>query len=268
MIINQAKVSKALWRFEKRFLNKYNLSSYYSRRKPAIFFGCCREEDVENIKRHNNLKIIIWAGSDAMRMASGKFKFYRDIIRNKEIKHIVISHYIEEDLRRVGLKGFRIPISPSNFTKFEVVPCGNNIYIYAGSKQKLKLYGMDIAHKVMNKVKDINFIVCYSKGKYSYSYNEMPNIYNKCFMGLRLTRHDGLPNTVIEMGLMGRKCIWNGELPNSISWKNEKDIVENIYQLKDDIGKTNKDVSNKMKSYLKIGNTWLDTSFYEKSKKD
>ena len=47
-------------------------------------------------------------------------------------------------------------------------------------------------------------------------------------MGLRLTNIDGLPNTVLEMGLMGRHCIHNGNTPNSLNYKSVEDIINHI----------------------------------------
>jgi hypothetical protein len=53
-------------------------------------------------------------------------------------------------------------------------------------------------------------------------------VYSQCFLNLRLTPHDGCPNTNIEMGLMGRRSIYNGDLPASIPWTSVDDICQNI----------------------------------------
>ena len=56
----------------------------------------------------------------------------------------------------------------------------------------------------------------------------MPDIYNKCFIGLRLTINDGNANTVQEMEKMGLMVVHNGNHLNSLKWKNEDDIIYHI----------------------------------------
>jgi hypothetical protein len=89
-------------------------------------------------------------------------------------------------------------------------------------------------------------------------------IYKQCFCGLRLTRHDGLSNTVVELGLMGRRCFWNGGSPNQITWSENKvdAIVKRLYEERKLVGKVNTEVATATKNWLDIGEEWLDTSFY------
>ena len=49
-------------------------------------------------------------------------------------------------------------------------------------------------------------------------------------MGLRPIEHDGLSNTVSELGLMGRRVIWNGDTPNAINYTSKEEIVELVKQ--------------------------------------
>jgi hypothetical protein len=67
------------------------------------------------------------------------------------------------------------------------------------------------------------------RAKYGqYNKNELKNIYKRCFLNLRLTTFDGTPHTNVEMGLMGRRSIFNGTLPHSIGWSGVDDICQNI----------------------------------------
>jgi len=94
-------------------------------------------------------------------------------------------------------------------------------------------------------------------------YNSMSGVYDKCFMGIRLTPHDGLPNTVVELGLMGRRCVWNGNLPNAIPWMKDADIIEAVSKEKDRIGQSFPDIRASMLNHISIGDEWLDTGYYE-----
>ena len=66
MRIRQYRCSKSLSFFEQRLKLKYGLIPYTSRQKPALFYGCYREEDLEAIADHASLGVLIWGGSDAM----------------------------------------------------------------------------------------------------------------------------------------------------------------------------------------------------------
>jgi hypothetical protein len=88
-------------------------------------------------------------------------------------------------------------------------------------------------------------------------------------MGLRLTEHDGLPNTVIELGLMGRQSLCNAGTPASIPFdRNDvKNIAETIKQrIKDLDGEINygnqTDIAKQMRDFVNIGDEWLQEEFY------
>ena len=92
----------------------------------------------------------------------------------------------------------------------------------------------------------------------------MPEIYKSSFIGLRLTPHDGLPETVLEMGMMGRRCVWNGDFPGCYRWETEQDIIDAILKERENIGKTNYKLVEDINNYMEQGNDWLKTKYYEK----
>jgi len=110
-------------------------------------------------------------------------------------------------------------------------------------------------------LKDIKFIFA-TKG--TFPIWQMPDIYKKCFIGLRLTPHDGLPQTVLEMGMMGRKCVWNGDFPGCYQWENDHNIIDAVYKERENIGKTNHKLIEDINNYMEQGNNWLNTEYYEK----
>jgi len=90
----------------------------------------------------------------------------------------------------------------------------------------------------------------------------MHEVYTKCFIGLRLTAHDGFPNTVAELGLMGRKCAWNGASPNAIPWQSVDDLVAAIRTESESIGQENAELAARVRGYLDIGRDWLSPEYY------
>jgi hypothetical protein len=138
---------------------------------------------------------------------------------------------------------------------------GDEIYAYVPDSAR-EFYGGDIIDKIAKKCRyKINVI----RSSSQLSKEELKNTYKRCFCGLRLTPHDGIANTVMELGLMGRMCIYNGEVPNAIKWVDGDidGIVDNINKESCRIGCTNDDLSQKMKKFLDVGSDWLSTSFYK-----
>ena len=78
------------------------------------------------------------------------------------------------------------------------------------------------------RLKNVFDIPIIRAGYDTFTKEELVDVYSQCFLNLRLTPHDGCPNTNIEMGLMGRRSIYNGDLPASIPWKSVDDICQSI----------------------------------------
>ena len=55
----------------------------------------------------------------------------------------------------------------------------------------------------------------------------MPKIYGECFIGLRLTEHDGNANMVQEMKAMNIPVVHN-QSDYGLKWKNIEDIINYI----------------------------------------
>lgn len=222
--------------------------------EPAIFYGMY-QKDVTVLEKHKGLAIVIWRGSDIL-----KKKRLRLAIK-KRAKHIAISSFITKDLKKAGVPYKFIPITGVDYSKFKPFVLGNEIYVYA-LKSRFDFYGGKIISKIKKRCKyKVNLV----KESNMYSRKELFKIYSRCFCGLRLTPHDGVANTVIELGLMGRKCIYNGDTPNAIPWnrKNIDEILENINIESKKVGKTDFSTSSKVKKYISVGEDWLDTGYWD-----
>jgi len=64
---------------------------------------------------------------------------------------------------------------------------------------------------------------------------------------------------------MGRRTIYNGDIPGSISWNknNIDEIIKNIDIESQKIGTINYEVSNNIKNFIDVKNDWLDTKFWK-----
>jgi len=237
-------------------LEKYNLSEYNNSRESTIFFGCYNPPtDFSTIMNHKALGILIWFGTDIDIINPVKLG---EIKKKKNIKHIAIGGFIANDLNKAGIEFKRIPIHIGNNIS-DSQSLGNCIYSYI-PKHKYNYYGGEIIDELKNLLPDEKFIITSIN---QYPRKEIMEFYKKSFIGLRLTKHDGLSATVIELGLMGRRCIYNDDIPNAINWRNIQDIIQIIKVEKLKIGQTNIQLVNAMSNFLNIDNSWLNEKFWQ-----
>ena len=260
MRIKQCKMlNREQEKFFSYFYKHYSLSEYNNINKPAIFFSLW---SFSFIKQHKGLAVVIWRGSDIVRL---KFKL-NAIKKMKNVYHIAVSSYISKDLDNYGIKYKFIPIVGLDMRYYKPCVLGDEIYTYVphkNSKKYFKRYGMKIIEKIRDKCKyKINIMKLINQ----YSRKKMVDIYRRSFCGLRLTEHDGLPNQVIEMGLMGRKSFYNGNIPGAIKWnKNEIDlIIDNINKESKKINSIDYKYGEKIKNFISINHQWMWTEFWEK----
>jgi hypothetical protein len=261
MRIKQCRVSKQVESFRYYFRKRYDLGKYLDINSPVLFFGLYEHIDVKKLLLHNpqSLVVVLWGGSDILKQER------IDAIRHlKNVKHIALSSFIQEDLRRNDLSCKLVPISTSKLKDLKCCPLGNEIHTYVPSvgDEFYKFYGGLIIEEVQKKCK---YKINISMGFNHYSREDLIKIYRRCFLGLRLTPHDGIANTVVELGVMGRKCIYNGGTPGSIKWSPDRidEIVKNIECEAKNIGSINEKLSNKWWMFLNTGNDWLNTKFWK-----
>ena len=292
--ITYAYTSRSIKAFKDRFMKKYQLHEYTDQKEPVIFFGmyAYRTSEIKMIMSHTGKKIIIFAGSDIDRL---NYKENANIVvsnikKMDNYKIVAISKFIKDDCDYYGLKCEYIPI---HFTKYDNIPLvkkGKCVYIYTSPLNDI-YYGSRIYNKIIEKMSDVKFIICTGslnslneakrakvKGaeniKY-YSNEVLVSVYKKCFIGLRLTSHDGNANTVTELGIAGIRTVHNGGNPSAIGWKynnilfkeNIDDIVEYNKILNDTVDDIITTIKYEMKSVGTIDNkiredtlNFIDTS--------
>jgi hypothetical protein len=249
--INQVHISQSVLFFSEDFKKKYSLVDYYQDFEPSIFFGMYRNEDVDKLVNHKSISIVIWCGSDALKSE----KYIKYLLPLKNVIHISISSFVKNSLEKNGIKSKLIPIRPKSSEK-NLKPRGNKIYFYYGKESSWDFYGGDIVDKLKGVLP--YEIICTNKN--SYNSQQLEKIYEDCFIGLRLTKHDGCSNTVCELGLMGRKCIHNGDVPNSINYQSFDDIVNSIHTEYHTRNEDNSKICDEVFNYLNISDDWLYVS--------
>lgn len=234
---------------------RYGFKEYKDKNSPTVFFGCYDDHDLKVISEHKAFGIVVWCGTDGMRINN---KWARIFHLRKNIKHIAISNYLERDLKKFNIPYKFLPLTPT-LPKPNPQPLGTHIYVYIPHHNP-DFYGLKYMPQIIQRLSDIHIIRAWP-GKYDKKH--LNDIYKACFIGLRLTPHDGLPNTVLELGLMGRRCIWNGNAPNAIAWEDIIDICMIISEEELKIGQTDNKLAQQVAEYIDIDDDWLNTEYWK-----
>lgn len=267
--ITQCFVSHSVWFFEKKLFEKYKFSNPRNSEKeqfkidinkPLLIFGCYNKFDLAIAMNHKSDVVILWAGSDSMSYNHFNMKLFKN---KKNIFHISGSKFISEDLEACGLKYKYYPISLCNHSELKSCELGNKIYVYLGSEKNREFYGGSIVEELIKHYGQSKFIVTY---KNTFAKKELYKMYKKCFIGLRLVQHDGLSETIAELGLMGRNVVHNGDTPNSLKYTDVESIIKLIDKESKRIGTEQKKLSNEMRKYLDVPNEWLNINTYKYGK--
>ena len=248
MRVKQAYISNSVRFFAKAFLQKYGLFVKYSEFEPLVVFGMYSPEDYKQLN-HSAPVILVWGGTDAMNVNEGR----ATILKQPHIRHIAQSKWISEDLTRWGIPHECLPVTPA-IVDLDLAPRGDSIYVYYGAEWAKDFYGYGVAKEVQART-GLNAIFATSK---TFNREQLIQAYRDSFIGLRLTKHDGLSVTVVELGMMGRRCIFNGDNPNSIGWHNADDICENVLKEFESRHNDNSGIAAAVKKHLDIGDQWLN----------
>ena len=148
MIVKQIQTSDAVIFFHAEMAKKYNLKEYWNKREPLLYMGCYKKEDVTTITNHKGFVLLLWLGTDAMRITPDRAK----ALKKKNIHHIAQCDYIARDLKRAGLKYKRINVAITNH-KPNPQPLGDSVYFYYG-RNNPEFYGLSRAIKILSFVID------------------------------------------------------------------------------------------------------------------
>lgn len=253
MRIKYAYVSKGLKYFKDAFIENYNLIECSNKMQACVMFGMYRGEDYAFYKDHKAPIIVVWCGSDSMapRLTSSR----RKLLLNRRHRHIATHDFCSADLKQAGIPHEVIPVTPAKM-EYLHEPQGDSVYFYSTGPEgyRDRIYGRRFLPEIKERIGKIKII---EADQQTYNRRQLGDAYKKCFIALRLTAHDGVPTTVLEMGLMGRKSIFNGSVPHCIHWKGAEDISVAILREYQSRKEDNKYIADDIRDYINIGDSWL-----------
>ena len=227
--IKQLLVADCLSHLEQRFKKIYNLTGYNNSNLDTVYFGVYSVNDIDKIKTLKSPRYVIFGGSDVdLILGNIKLKKLFDKIFNVTIFHI--SDSLKKRLAFYGYKsiGLDLDLTYRSLFKKQTV-LGDSVFIYNGkTKGQENVYGKDIYEQIVIANPQYEYIF---SNELNVPYEEMPNIYKKCFIGLRLTSYDGNANMVKEMECMGIPVIHNHS-SHGIKWNTVDNINRILHQYK------------------------------------
>jgi len=201
------------------FMGKYKLTPYLDSFQPLVIFGMYRPEDYDVYTNHKGPLTVVWQGMDAKQVDAEK-------INLRVAKHYSISHWIKESLHSFNIRNEYAPIHATVSDGLKNWKRGNYIYFYTSdeSPESKEYYG----ENMIEEIKERTGLKVIRSTWNRFNKFELIENYKKCFINLRLTTFDGCPNTNLEMGMMGRRSVFNGNLPHSLKWSNVDDICNHV----------------------------------------
>ena len=252
MKINQIRFSRNVKFFTDRMMQKFSLLPYTDTTIPVVMYGIYNVDDFSFYQTHKPAIIVLWRGTDAKILDKEKARI---ILSKKNVRHYAGSQIVKQSLTKWGI---RAEIKPITSTSLNIQPelKGDCVYCYICSNNPLMSdkYKYNDLKKIAGSL-PYNFVFTTQR---QYNFKDLTDIYRKCFVGVRLLDHDGMSNSILEMGLMGRRTISNSGLPHTIRWKSITDVIQAINtqykQRKLDDYKT---ISRDYRKLIDIGDSWL-----------
>lgn len=210
--------------FVRPWMAKWGMKPYDNPLDPAVFYGLADKAHFEAIYKHIGLVVICWSGKDAQEMRKiAPFLKRMGWFRENQ-RHVAISPWISDDLKACGIPHWRAPSCATYPDRFDLAPRGEAVYMYKPGHYR---YGGSESAELFERLSS-EFEVITTASCSDVPHEQMADVYRKCFCGVRVLDHDGLSNGVLEMGLMGRRVVYNGWAPNAIPYPNVAGAVEAV----------------------------------------
>jgi len=230
--IDQICISKSLSGFD-RIKKIYNLNNYNpNSNQQALFFGVYDLKDLRSIINYKGNVYVIFGGTDCDTRVQISINIMKKLKQLKNITYIAQSKDIELRLNNQEFKCVYLYLNLVNYKIFK--PIYENIerkyiYIYDGQGTitdiKKIIYNNTLIEEVKQRLPEYEYI--HSSSLNQIPYEKMPEIYAKCFIGLRLTEKDGACCTSQELEAMNIPIVHN-QSEYGLKWNNIDDIIDHI----------------------------------------
>lgn len=264
-MIEQIKIPENWSIFNRKGSPLFNkLRRYTDNEKPSFFFSTLSIPYV--LENHNSDAVIIVNNN-----VNPITKNLNEILSRGNIYFVSTSKMVSNKLDEIGLPYVEFPASLIT-PKPEPIKKGNGIYFYSALGEQ-RFYGYLRIKEILENHFPHLRLIC-AQGKKGDPSNPKPRLfpnytreeiydqlYPNVFLGIRLTRYDGLSATVQELGLRGIKTIWNGGTPSALSYQTDEDIINHIHRELNNVGTIDTETANEVAEFLNPLNPKYDHVF-------
>lgn len=171
-------------------------------------------------------KIVLhWIGTDVLLAAEAYQKSGEVINTNYPHIDLVCAPHLKDELSQIGISAEYVPIFPPDIL-FEPLPLPDNHAVLSYIPEKrAEFYGIRELRYLAEKFPHIDFHVVANSGESDAKplpnivyhgflhWEELRELYKKCSILFRYTKHDGLPVMLIEALGLGRHVIFSFKYP-------------------------------------------------------
>lgn len=211
----------------------------------AVFFGVYTNRDLEAILAFTcGVRYIIWGGSDIDPLSRHAQATLKEVSRMSNCVHIAISDCIYKSARVAfgtaahiinATTTFHLFCEDSAFRRSPIdarAGAADTLLIFNGQTPgRENVYGEPIYSKVVDRLaadeRAVGIKILFSS-TLNVPHDQMPNVYRRCFLMLRLTAFDGNASSVQECKRMSVPAVHNLS-EYGLKWDTVDDVVDHIW---------------------------------------
>jgi hypothetical protein len=174
----------------------------------------------ELARRRNVPVIVIWAGTDVI--ASQSDPHLLEVIKNYQFINLAVAPWLIEELRELGIVASYVPVAAIEpAERIAPFPPSFSVLTYLPEPRRA-FYGERVVYEIASEFPEIPFTVV-GKGEPNRAapanvqflgyVRDMPAHIDAATVLLRLPKHDGKSNLVLEALARARHVIWNYDFP-------------------------------------------------------
>ena len=189
--------------------------------------------------------IIHWIGTDVIYATSSKEDSFNALLRKISYKmvdmHLVVIQRLADELSSLGIDAKVVPLVPNMpLPQEDITWPAQDQALVSLPEARLEFYSSSLVFQLAEKLPEIKFLIVAHSGegapqlpniKYLGRVDDMETVWKQVKVYLRLTKHDGLPQTLIEALARGKHVIWSYEYPfchQAYTFKKAKDALRDI----------------------------------------
>jgi hypothetical protein len=217
-----------------RYLGSSDLVHFLWGQRKLFIFLWAKISGIKIINHYIGTDVLVLLNE----IPSKKFKAYLCNLLADKI--FCVSPNLQNELKLIDIQAKLFPIAFKQYPdKIPKLPQNLNVFTYIPDGLE-ELYGWPSVEQLVQDYPDMQFFILANSGKNLNHYLNVKFLgwqentekwIHESYIHLRLTKHDGLPKTILEALAYGRQVIYSEEFPYCYSAKNFPELKERFDKL-------------------------------------